>query len=71
MKIEGDKMNNDRQKDLMLVFEERYRANHNKKLEEAARNRKKDMTDRMFGGMETTQTRNTPIGYNPSIRNNR
>ena len=64
---------NFRNKTLGQVFEERYQANHNKELEEAAKNNKKSLTDRMFGNNNQTNNQtninnrqNNPIGYNPN-----
>lgn len=64
---------NFRNRDLKEVFEDRYQANHNKELEEAARNNKKNMTDRMFGRLNNQNNninnKNNPIGYNPTKKN--
>ena len=60
---------NFRNKDLIEVFEERYQANHNKKLQQAVKNNKKDTINRMFGVKTTPMNRpnttnNHVIGYN-------
>lgn len=64
---------NFRNKDLKDVFEENYQANHNKELQEAAKNNKKNMTDRMFGNNKINNqlkiNQNNPIGYNPNKKN--
>lgn len=68
---------NVRNKDLMQVFEERYQANHNKKLQEEVRNNKKSMADRMFGNNNINNTnrsvdnRQNVIGYNSFNRKGR
>ena len=68
----GDIMNF-RNKTLGQVFEERYQANHNKELQDAAKNNKKSLTDRMFGNNNqinkpnnVNNNQNNPIGYNPN-----
>lgn len=65
-----------RNRDLKDVFEDRYQANHNKELEENARNNKKSLMDRMLGnknnnnisGQSNINNGNNPIGYNPNNR---
>lgn len=57
---------NFRNKDLMEVFEERYQANHNKKLMAEVKNNKKNTIDRMFGvkNRPNNPVNNHVIGYN-------
>lgn len=64
---------NFRNKDLKDVFEERYQANHNKILQEEAKNNKRNMADRMFGNNKinnknniNNSIQNNPIGYKPN-----
>ena len=65
---------NFRNKDLNQVFNERYQANHNKELEEAARNNKKSLIERMAGKNNNNinqpsninNRQNNPIGYTPN-----
>ena len=64
---------NFRNKDLKDVFEERYQANHNKILQEEAKNNKRNMADRMFGNNKinnknniNNNIQNNPIGYKPN-----
>lgn len=65
---------NFRNRDLKDVFEDRYQANHNKELEENARNNKKNLIDRMVGNNNINNQnsinnrQNNPIGYNPNNR---
>lgn len=56
---------NFRNKDLTQVFEERYQANHNKRLNEEIKNNKENLANRMFG-KNTRKIDNTKkvIGYN-------
>ena len=64
---------NFRNKDLKEIFDERYQANHNKELQENAKNNKKNMADRMFGknilnnnNNNIANKQNSAIGYTPN-----
>lgn len=59
---------NFRNKDLIQVFNEKYNANHNKKLNEEIKNNKKNMADRMF---KTPDNKSNVIGYNSINRKGR
>ena len=64
---------NFRNRDLKDVFDDRYKANHNKELQEEAKNNKKNLMNRMLGNnivnsMENNG-QNKPIGYNPNKNN--
>lgn len=66
---------NFRNKDLIQVFEERYQANHNKKLNEEVKNNKKNMADRMFGNNinnnRVVDNKQNVIGYDSFNRKGR
>lgn len=63
---------NFRNRDLKDVFEDRYKANHNKQLQEEAKNNNKNLMNRMLGNNKTNSPdtintkQNNPIGYNPN-----
>lgn len=66
---------NFRNKDLIQVFEERYRANHNEKLNKEIAANKKNTTDRMFGNnrkpdnLYSKDAERKVIGYDSFKRN--
>lgn len=55
---------NFRNKDLSQIFDEKYHANHNKKLLNDISNHKKQMADRMFGSNNNKVESKKVIGYN-------
>lgn len=53
-----------RDRDLTEVFNDRWKANHNKKLEEKVKNNKINTINRSYGIGNNPIRNNKPIGYN-------
>ena len=66
---------NFRNKPLQDVFDERYKANHNKEMQKEAQNNRRNLMDRMLGnnnGLKANDNQkvdNRPIGYNGGKKN--
>lgn len=58
-------MNIKRNKDLIEVFNDSWKANHNKNLEDKIRNNRIDTINRSYGVLnKPIRKENKPVGYN-------